>query len=478
MALPVLVCLALPSRAPVEAPAAAVPIAPAGWPPDSQSGVEVAPIPGSQDDPCVLPDGAGGVFVAWRQSGGRNGDDVFAQRLGPDGTARWGDGGVPVCLAAADQRSPQMVGDGAGGLIVVWEDRRNGRDADLYAQRLDGDGGPVWAADGVPVSLARGDQRAPRLMTDGHGGAWVVWEDLRSGDVELYAQALDANGAPHWSPDGVALVNGPGSQASPDLVGDAIGGVLVTWRDSRRSAGVAGAAEDVYAQRLDPDGNPRWAVNGVAVASGIDAGAHPTAIADGSGGMVVAWEGAAVTTQRIDSTGVPVWGPDGLAISSEPGRLPALVPLEGGVMVVWRSGIVIGGDNAIRVCRVTTSGVVRDSGGVTVSGTRGPKTDLVAIADGAGGAIAGWRDNHDEGFGSTLAQRADSTAAPRWSLHGAVVSSAPGFQRSLRLVSDGVGGVIAVWVDQRHGQHVFAERLGPDGRRGGVVATPVPPAPR
>jgi hypothetical protein len=451
--------------------------APTGWPVDTQSGVEVAPTLGSQDDPSVAPDGAGGVFLAWRQAGGRSGDNVYAQRLDAGGERRWGVAGAPVCLMPADQRSPQVVADGTGGVIVVWEDRRGGRDVDLYAQRLDSDGRAMWAADGTPVSLANGDQRAPQLLADGRGGAWVVWEDLRSGDVDLYAQRLDAAGTPLWSPDGIAVVTGPGAQASPQIVGDGRGGAIVIWRDARSTTGSTSIAVDVYAQRLDPDGNPRWSPNGAAVAS-IDENAHPDAIADGRGGVVVVWGVGGVTIQRIDSTGTQVWSADGLTISSGTGQLPALVRSGDGVMVTWQTGLVSNGNSGVLVSRVTGAGVVRDPGGLPVSGAHSPKSNLVATSDDAGGLIAVWRDERDEGFGALVAQRADSSGALRWSTHGAVVSAVPGFQRSVQLCPDGGSGVIAVWVDARHGQHIYAERLGPDGRRGGVSTPPASPAGR
>ena len=44
---------------------------------------------------------------------------------------------VAVCAATFNQTSPQMVSDGSGGVIIVWEDRRvDSVSYDLYAQRL------------------------------------------------------------------------------------------------------------------------------------------------------------------------------------------------------------------------------------------------------------------------------------------------------------------------------------------------------
>ena len=46
---------------------------------------------------------------------------------------------VPLCTAAGDQLSPTIVSDGAGGAIVVWQDSRSGSaNPDVYAQRVKG----------------------------------------------------------------------------------------------------------------------------------------------------------------------------------------------------------------------------------------------------------------------------------------------------------------------------------------------------
>jgi len=43
---------------------------------------------------------------------------------------------LPVCTATGDQYSPVVVTDGAGGAIVVWLDRRNATPPHVYAQRI------------------------------------------------------------------------------------------------------------------------------------------------------------------------------------------------------------------------------------------------------------------------------------------------------------------------------------------------------
>lgn len=47
---------------------------------------------------------------------------------------------VEVSKAANNQRVPQLVSDGAGGAIIVWEDARSGSTLDIYAQGINASG--------------------------------------------------------------------------------------------------------------------------------------------------------------------------------------------------------------------------------------------------------------------------------------------------------------------------------------------------
>ena len=100
---------------------------------------------------------------------------------------------VPICTAANDQESPQLVSDGAGGAIIAWEDWRSG--AYIYAQRVDANGTVLWTTNGVPICTAEDGQRYPKLVSDGTGGAIITWWDSRSSHLgDIYAQRIDSNG--------------------------------------------------------------------------------------------------------------------------------------------------------------------------------------------------------------------------------------------------------------------------------------------
>ena len=107
--------------------------------------------------------------------------------------AGWMKNGTPVCNASNVEERIAAIEDGAGGIIMVWEDLR-GSDRDIYVQKLDEFGNAVWRIDGVPVCTATADQWFPQLCSDGNGGAIITWDDMRGASRDIYAQRVASNG--------------------------------------------------------------------------------------------------------------------------------------------------------------------------------------------------------------------------------------------------------------------------------------------
>jgi hypothetical protein len=86
-------------------------------------------------NPNSTQDGSGGVIIAWQDSTSL-GWDIKSQKLDANGSVQWLNGGVIVSDAGFDQTSVSQTIDGTGGAIYIWEDRRNGSDAEIYAHHL------------------------------------------------------------------------------------------------------------------------------------------------------------------------------------------------------------------------------------------------------------------------------------------------------------------------------------------------------
>ncbi|MGH7731920.1 MAG: hypothetical protein ACRENJ_11795, partial [Candidatus Eiseniibacteriota bacterium] len=218
---------------------------------------------------------------------------------------------VPVCTALQEQYAPVMVQAG-GGEIVVWDDYRGG-ERDIYAQKLGAAGVTQWVLDGVPVCKATGSQRDPRAISDGAGGAIVVWQDARAGATDIYAQRIDADGVALWATGGVLVCGAGGDQKAPVVVGDGQGGAVVAWVDERS------AGSDVYAQRIGAGGVMQWGGGGVAVCTAWGVQQELAVVGDGQRGAIVVWQDRRSGTgdiyaRRVDESGVAQWGADGVAL--------------------------------------------------------------------------------------------------------------------------------------------------------------------
>jgi len=318
----------------------------AGVPQWAGDGVAVCVAAGDQDLPVLGADGSGGAVVAWQDHRGAS-VDIYAQRLSAAGVPQWTADGTSLCVAPGDQGALVLVGDGAGGAIAAWQDPRGGpgSDFDIYAQRVGADGTPRWTADGVALCTAPGYQQSPGIAPDGAGGATVAWQDGRGGaGYDIYAQRVSASGAPMWPGDGVALCASVGSQVLPVIAPDGAGGAIAAWQDNRSPA-----SPGVYAQRVSASGLVQWVADGVAVGADAAEPARPAIVSDAAGGALVAWQhagggGIDLRLQRLSAAGALPWGGGGVALCTAADNLYGFAVAPdgaGGALLAWddfRSG--------------------------------------------------------------------------------------------------------------------------------------------
>jgi hypothetical protein len=202
--------------------------------------------------PSIITDAKGGVIITWRDFSFYSSEsEIFSQRIDAGGNAKWATGGMPICTAASSQAGPAVVPDGIGGAYITWYDYRSYQSYDVYAQRIDSLGSRQWAYDGVPICTAPGWQVYQAVSLNPLGGVTIAWQDQRGPDKDVYAQRLDGSGNPLWTENGVRLCMVPGDQTAPDVRCLDNGDAAVIWHDQR-----AGNF-DIYAQKVRADGS--WA---------------------------------------------------------------------------------------------------------------------------------------------------------------------------------------------------------------------------
>lgn len=454
----------------------------AAWPSDPSVNVPVSAVAGAQRWPEAISDGQGGVFIVWED--GRNsattGFDVYAQHLSFDGVPLWAPGGVPVCVANGDQLSRAfgrrcLVLDGQGGVILAWEDERSD-DGDIYAQRLDADGNAAWTQSGVPVCTKGQPQFAPVVVSDGSGGAVVVWSDGRTFAAGIYGQRLNAAGVALWTADGRPLSTGNIEQV-PSVIPDGSGGAVAAWECYPNLNDDA----EVYVQHINGAGIRQRGGRGLPVGTGSGKQVAPTIIADGAGGAMVFWsddravaDDFDVYGQRIDALGSEQWTAGGVLFCAAPqwqyGPV-AVLGTGGEAFVSWEDHR---GTPSVFGQRVDGAGTAYWASSGQLLSTVGRGLTPALLSDGTGGALVGFTAWPDlEASSEIYAQRVDATGAALWNPAGVALCTAPGHQNPCVLVPGAAGGAIAVWEDPRSDAgDIYAQYVSASGVLGGAVSVP------
>ncbi len=325
----------------------------------------------SHINPRIAEAKVGAYFTAWEDS--RSGkSNIYIQKIGHDGTPQLNADGQAVCKFAEDQTNPEVIPDGSGGAIIIWQDNRMGN-FNIYAQRVDQNGNSLWAHDGVPVCEFPAGQFFPEVISDGQGGAIITWYDYRSGSEDVYAQRVNAQGQLLFAPEGVAICKAPGTQWFPKIATDGQNGAIITWMD-RRSGNF-----DIYAQRMDYSGKTLWAEDGVPVCVMDGNQENVEIIDDGARGAFIAWKDSRSTApglyfQKINKEGASLLTTNGEMVAQETDLASSLdlaKTSQGGALIVWSDPHA--GDSDVYIQLIDASGKIGWIGEQPIARLRGPQ---------------------------------------------------------------------------------------------------------
>ncbi len=97
--------------------------------------------------------------------------------------------------------------------------------------------------------------------------------------------------------------------------------------------------------------------------------------------------------------------------------------------------------------------------GVAVCTASGHQTNVAIMSDGFGGVIMTWQDDRGDDW-DICVQRIDNSGNARWETDGVIICKAPEYQLLPHIVSDGSSGAIVVWHDGRNGDwDIYAQRI-------------------
>ncbi|NQT29648.1 MAG: hypothetical protein HQ596_03660 [Candidatus Saganbacteria bacterium] len=430
-------------------------------------GIAINDTPGNavQQNPQIVADGKGNYMIVFED--GRGGSyDIYAQKMTGAGAILWKENGVALCKYSGNQNFPKATTDSKDGMIVVWQDYRSGH-SDIYAQRIGPAGNPLWGTAGIPVCTAKVGQFAPELISDGSGGAIIVWHDYRSGKGEdIYAQKINSQGNSLWQENGIPICSTSGTQWYPKIASDGTGGAIITWTDGRGSS----SDNNIYAQRINSSGKYLWEKDGIPVCAALNNQERPE-ITQASDGAIIAWNDSRsnnidIYAQKVDLSGKLLWQKNGVAACSLPyaQENPRLSPDgQDGAILVWTD--FRSDESDIYAQRITKEGRIAwsENGRAITNASGGQKNPAIVKLTTENWVIA-WEDKGKQNAIDLLAQKINSAGTLLWQSGGITVASGHENQESPALAAGLQNNAIICWQDtQSGGYDIYAQNLGPDG---------------
>ncbi|MDD3641963.1 MAG: FlgD immunoglobulin-like domain containing protein, partial [Candidatus Krumholzibacteria bacterium] len=432
-----------------------------GW---IEDGIELDGAPYDQGNVSVIGDGEGGAVVVWMRGlneGGYLKGDIYAQRLDRWGNSLWTSGGQPICVLTEDQTQPKIVADGEGGYIICWTDLRPTTHTDIYAQRIDADGTPLWTTNGVAVCTAAYGQGNPVMIPFEGGGAVIAWQDTRSGtNYDVYAQRVSNAGSMLWTADGVAVCTDPSFQEQIRIAPGSDGGTNVVWQDSRNGQ------YDIYANYLSASGSPNWGTSGNCICCDPASQSSPEMVSEGLGGAIVAW--VDMRNGNADIYGTRVYYGSGYWGAGEASSICSAAGNQNyhsierygvyGAVVAWRDER--GGNVDLYAQRIDVSNNrYWATDGIAICSYVGTQAIEDIAEDGAGNLVFVWFDTRDI-YNDLYAQKVDGDGAALWDPRGVPVATERYNKCYSKAAADGDGGVIVAWQDYRSGDSdLYAQRI-------------------
>ena len=196
---------------------------------------------GTQNSPLLSSDGAGGCFLAWADTRSLSSSDAYVQRFDGTGNAKWSYGGVPFDQTAANEYPRDLIADGSGGAMLL--DLQVGGSFILHHLQPAQGEAPGWPS---YLSLPTGSDIGS-IALDGLGGAYVSSASYHPPSLDVRATRVTAAGgtAVGWAYGGANVGAAGSNQMDSHAVSDGAGNAIVVFEDQRSGY------LDIYAQRID-----------------------------------------------------------------------------------------------------------------------------------------------------------------------------------------------------------------------------------
>ncbi|GAH41068.1 unnamed protein product, partial [marine sediment metagenome] len=322
------------------------------------------------------------------------------------------------------------------------------------------------------------DDPEPQICADGAGGAIITWTDNRTGtgDYDIYAQRVNSTGDPQWTDQGEPVCTYKTHKDSPEIIGDGSHGAVIAWEDSRN------INQDIYAQRINSNGITQWtspSAGGKPVCTFTEYQYHIRMCTDGVGGAIITWNDArygsnneTVFAQRIDVDGNLRFSAENEKIciisnNMDEVNVHIISGDNGGAIIAWEDNRTSGIDDYLDIYaqKINSTGDAQwDDQGKPVCTADFDQWTSSMVSDGSGGAIIAWGDDRHVSREDAYIQKINSFGDAQWTPNGLAISTKTDDQYHPEVCSDGAGGAYVAFTDKSGlDEDVYAQHVNSQG---------------
>jgi hypothetical protein len=250
---------------------------------------------GQQDEPAACGGSTGNVMIAWSDHTGYDGDQmgIFGRVYQPDGTPLGNEFQLNQTWYASQWR-PLITPTPAGGFAVAWS---GDWDGNAYYRLFSPVGTPL--TNEITVNQFNFDaQVEPAIALGTNGTTFVAFVDFSShagySGTDIWARLFNAAGTPLTNEFLVTSVWHHGDQRTPRVATDGQGHFNVVWQ----SLLVDGSGYAIVARRFDALGNglaPEFLVNTTTLSDQME----PRIAMESDGDFLIAWHDYSTGLPRI-----------------------------------------------------------------------------------------------------------------------------------------------------------------------------------
>jgi len=347
---------------------------------------------------------------------------------------------------------PYVATHPCGTTYISWFAPSSGGDYSPWIQKIDVLGYTQWAS---PIQVS--SHTSMTWITDYSLAitpdtcALVAFQDIRTGNNDVFIYKIGQNGAFLWGDDGVQLSNSTDFEVNPVMAVHPDGSVVVAWP---RMPNVGDGK--VVLQRLNSSGQKTWANDLVLKETGFDY-TWPRVIPVENGNTIVIYykewgyfsaPNRILYAQKVDTNGVDVW-------SSKPVLFNGVMPVyvhpqvapdgNGGVYVAWMCERVANHLSSF-VQHVSADGTVTmEANGAEVSTNAGTLALEPAIGcdETTQSAYLFWRETDlNQNVYGLFGQRMDINGNRKWGNNGLQIEAVGSQNAILPTVTPLPGGAV------------------------------------